>query len=413
GRARDRMQFTVCVQLLVMVASASVARATNVSGVDLSTLTRVEANGGTFSDASGTRDLVELVAEAGVDVVRLRIWVAPGTGFNDLPDVLAMARRIDDAGMSLLLDFHYSDSWADPGQQTKPAAWETLTFTELVGAVYAHTHDVVAALAGQGTPPAFVQIGNEITNGMLWEDGRVEGDSNWGNLASLIQAGVLGARDGSPDAHPQIVLHIDRGGDNSASRWFFDHIQAQGVQYDIIGLSYYPWWHGDMAALRDNLADLGPRYGKPILLVETAYPFTLGWNDTTNNIVGEPLFTPTDFPATPEGQAGFLRALRAEVAASPTGVGVCVWEPGWITTPSEGSPWENLAFFDFGGRVLPALESLGSPVNSDVDDSGAVDVDDLYRFEASPVDVDADGDVDADDRTALLDWLRRGEHRVR
>ncbi|MBU1676132.1 arabinogalactan endo-1,4-beta-galactosidase, partial [bacterium] len=334
-------------------------------GADISFLPQIEDNGGAYTDGGEPDDLFAILAGHGVNTIRLRLWHTPTEGYCDLDDTLAMARRAHAAGLDLLLDFHYSDTWADPGRQDKPDAWAALPFATLVDSVRVRTRDVLLALRAQGTPPALVQLGNEITPGMLWDDGRVGGafdtPEQWAQLAQLLGA----ARDGVSDAFtpapgPEIMIHSDRGGDNGGCRWFFGNLLAQGFDFEIIGLSYYPWWHGTLADLEFNLDDLAVRYGKDIVLAEVAYPWTLGWFDDTHNPVGLPEHLLPGYPDTPAGQRAFMETIFALVADAPDGRGrgVFYWAPEWITTPTFGSAWENLALFDETGEVLPALEAF-------------------------------------------------------
>ena len=173
--------------------------------------------------------------------------------------MLALAQRAHQAGLKILIDFHYSDEWADPDTQIKPVAWESLTYTELQQAVHDYTYQVVQDLIQQGTPPDMVQIGNEIPAGMLWPDGQVwpeeyNTDEQWAKLAELIEAGIQGVRDAGSSA--EIMIHIDKGGDNAGARGFYDRLFAQGVDFDIIGLSYYGTWHGSIETMQANLNDL-------------------------------------------------------------------------------------------------------------------------------------------------------------
>ncbi|MBY0112999.1 MAG: arabinogalactan endo-1,4-beta-galactosidase [Phycisphaerales bacterium] len=315
---------------------------------------QIEAVGGVFRSGGIAVDPIAFFASQGVNTVRLRVWNAPPAGFCDADDTLAMARRVHAAGMKLIVDFHYSDSWADPGQQTKPAAWANLSFPQLTIAVQSFTRSTVAALVAQGTPPDIVQIGNEITAGMLWNEGRVSAwnNGNWPNLETLLNAGAGGARLGA-GVHPvRIMLHIDRGGDNPTTRQFFDRAVAFGVSFDMIGLSYYPWWHGSFASFEANIAVTAARYAKPVFVAETAYPWTLAWADNQQNFVGLPSQLLPGYPATPSGQAGFLEAIGGVMRSTPGGAGWCYWAPEYGAFPGLPSPWENLAMFDFLGAAL-------------------------------------------------------------
>ncbi|MCA9873111.1 MAG: glycosyl hydrolase 53 family protein [Anaerolineales bacterium] len=330
-------------------------------GVDASFLPQPEAAGARFYADGAAQDALAIFAAHGVNSMRLRVWVNPADGHNGTAETLALARRIHALDMALLLDLHYSDTWADPGHQTKPAAWAELDVSGLETAVYTYTFDLITALKAQGTLPHMVQIGNEISPGFLWDEGRVGGnyDGNWPQFAALLQAGIAGVQDAlEPDDQVQIMLHLDAGANNAVCRWFLDNLQAQGVAFDVLGLTYYPWWQGSLEDLAANLQDLSRRYPQEIVLVETAYPWTLDWQDDTHNLVGQTQQLLPGYPATPAGQAAFLRDLLALVQAAPQGRGVYYWAPEAVAAPGFGSFWENVALFDFNGRALPALSVL-------------------------------------------------------
>lgn len=331
-------------------------------GVDASFIPQLESAGVIFRDESGTpQDALAIFASRGINLIRLRVWHTPAGGWCDTPQTLAMARRAKAAGMHIMLCIHYSDSWADPGQQTTPAAWQGQSLLQLRASAQTYTRNLVSAFAAQGTPPAIVQIGNETTDGMLWPAGRIS-TAGFNAFATLFAACADGVRLAMPaPGTPLIMAHIDRGGDNAATRWFFDQMSSRNVAYDVIGLSYYPWWHGALAAMQTNINDVATRYGKRVMIVETAYPFTLGWNDNENNFVGLTSQLQPGFSASAGGQAAFIAAVNNAVAGVPggRGLGACYWAPEFVANPSIGSPWENLAAFDFSGRALPVLHTLG------------------------------------------------------
>jgi len=330
---------------------------------DLSVLDELEVAGAAYAGPRGPANALTLLKERGLNMVRLRLWHTPSLGHDGLQEVLAMAERVQAQDLDLMLTIHYSDTWADPSQQDKPAAWDGLPFTALRDSVRSYTQRTVQALVDQGTPPALVQVGNEITGGMLWPQGRVGGaydiPAQWRQLADLLQAGIDGVR--AADDQVAIMLHVDNGGSTETVRWFFDNIRDAGVDFDVMGLSYYPWWHGSLADLEGTLALAAERYQRPVMLVETAYPWTLDWFDNTHNIVGLPEQLLTGFPASPEGQAAFIAAVRQAVTdvADERGQGLCYWAPEHIATTGVGSPWENLALFDDTGTLLPGAAALG------------------------------------------------------
>jgi arabinogalactan endo-1,4-beta-galactosidase len=358
------MRLVLVVFLMACLPVVPTMGATNgfLKGADASFLPQVEDGGGVFLSGGEPTDLLTILHSRGINTLRLRLWHTPDDGHNGLVETLDLAERAQDAGFGILLDIHYSDTWADPSHQAKPGAWSSLSATTLGDSVRAYTRDVMTAFAHRGLAPAIVQIGNEITLGLLWDEGRVGNNfdtpDQWENLASLIQAAIEGVHDALPaEQRPGIMIHIDRGGDNATARRFFDHLLAEGVDFDLIGLSYYPWWHGSLEAFQANLNDLAIRYEKNLVVVETAYPWTLGWFDHTHNIVGLSGQLLPGYPATPEGQRAFFTKVLEIVHSIPgnRGRGVFWWAPEWISSEGFGSSWENLALFDDEGNPLPIL----------------------------------------------------------
>ncbi|WP_336205279.1 glycoside hydrolase family 53 protein [Nonomuraea sp. LPB2021202275-12-8] len=336
-----------------------------VRGADVSSLAKSEALGGVYRHADGRRgDALRILSQAGLNYIRLKVWVRPADGYNTKTQVLAVARRAKAAGLRLLVDFHYSDTWADPGKQFKPAAWAALPLDQLARAVHDHTFDVLDALRRQGTTADMVQVGNEINGGLLWPDGS---NQNWSNTALLLNAGYDAVKRVS--SRTKVVLHLANGGDNGLYRWWFDNAAAHGIRHDVIGLSYYPYWHGTLEAFQANINDVATRYGKPVAVVETGYPFTTADDDGWENLILAPEPYP-GYQATPQGQAELLRKVAEIVSAVPDdlGLGLFTWEATWTgvpgngwdpADPSTGNAWENQALFDFDDRALPAMRALG------------------------------------------------------
>ncbi len=333
-------------------------------GFDASYVSRVEERGGVYRNAAGKEaDIFQTLASYNVEMIRLRVWVDPEEGYNNKEDVLALSARAHEAGLGLVIDFHYSDTWADPENQTKPVAWANLDFDELKTAVFNHSAEVVGALIEQGTPPEIVQIGNEIIHGMLFPDGQVGASSplpshqQWTQLTALISAGIEGVQ--SIGSTAQILIHIDHGGEeNGRARWFFDNLKEQNVSFDMIGISYYPRWHGELNLLEENIRDTIERYQKPVIVMETSAMWTLGWNDHTHNAMGLEEQQHPGFAISPEGQMAFFEAV-SKTAMTAGASGVFYWGGEWIAVSSEddnGSAWENQALFDFDGYPLPAFE---------------------------------------------------------
>lgn len=340
--------------VLALAPALAGAQARFATGADVSSLPQVEAGGGSFAGG----DALAMLKAAGFDAVRLRVWHSPPDGACGPAATLAMARRARALGLRVLLDLHYSDTWADPAHQSPPAAWRGLAAPVLADSVRAWTRDLLAACTAAGAAPEWVQLGNEIDAGLLWDAGRLRGDDAARDaLAALLRAAALGAREGAPGV--KRIVHFSRGGDPAACRAFFGALVSRKVPFEVAGLSYYPWWHGSPERLRDALDATAARTGREVMLVETAYPWTLRWFDATPNIVGEPSQASAG-PATPAGQAAFARAVRAAVRGVPNGrgTGVWWWEPAWIAAPRAGSPWENCALFDSAGAPLPALRAF-------------------------------------------------------
>ncbi len=334
-------------------------------GVDVSTLKKSEDKGGVYKNPAGTTgDALSILHSAGADYVRLKVWVNPADGYNTKTQVLAMAKRAKALGMKVLIDFHYSDSWADPGKQTKPAAWSGYTIAQLKTAVYNHTYDVLNALKAQGTTADMVQIGNEINGGMLWSEGST---ANWTNLSALLTQGANAAK--AVSSSTKVALHLAKGGDDAGARTFFDNAVSYGVPFDAIGLSYYGYWHGPLSDLQTTLDDVAARYNKQVFVAETAYPFTLANDDGLENNVATASQLVAGYDATQAGQAANFRDVLNVVEAVPNGkgLGAFYWEPTWTAVtgngwdpadPTSADAWENQALFDYSDKPTSAMSWL-------------------------------------------------------
>ncbi|HSY43094.1 MAG TPA: glycosyl hydrolase 53 family protein [Candidatus Acidoferrum sp.] len=351
-------------------------------GADISTLSEVDQRGGVYMDGNQPGDALAIFMKHGWNCFRLRIWVNPRNGVNGLAYTVKLAQRIKKAGGIFMLDFHYSDWWADPQKQNKPAAWTNLDFDALVDQTQTYTSDVIKTLKDAGATPDFVQVGNEITGGMLWPDGQVKvplskvkvfsGDvmvmkppepyddaKQWNHLIRLIKAGVARVRSATtPEDHTRIIIHIDCGGDWAVTKWYFDHLTAAGVDYDIVGQSYYPNWHGTLENVRDNLRHTIQRYHKDVMIVETAYP--------ARDIHPSPAAAKyMAWPMTPEGQKNFLADLIQTVKAAH-GIGVMYWHPEATFIPGATGRWSEPdpnSLFDARGYPLPAMNVLNLQPN--------------------------------------------------
>ncbi|MBB6693227.1 glycosyl hydrolase 53 family protein [Cohnella xylanilytica] len=344
-----------------------------IKGADISTLQAIEDAGGKYYENGQEKDLLAILKDRGVNYIRLRLWNDPveADGYNDKAHVIEMAKRVKEAGLKLLLDFHYSDFWADPGKQVKPAAWSSLGYDELKKAVYDYTTEVLGELEAEGAYPDMVQVGNEINSGMLLPDGSV---SDYDKLAGLLAEGIRGVRDTTPPGQEtKVMLHLAEGGNNGVFRGFFDAMTQRNVDFDVIGFSYYPFWHGTLGQLKNNLNDIAARYGKEVVVAETSYGYTLADGDGWANSFGQAEADEAGFPATVEGQKRLVTTVMNTVAHVPDGLGLGVfyWEPAWIPVPKnakgeyqagwkskEGNAWDNQAMFDFKGNALDSLDAF-------------------------------------------------------
>jgi arabinogalactan endo-1,4-beta-galactosidase len=369
-----------------------------IAGADVSMLDEVERHGGKFSSADGTPgDALQILEDAGVNWVRLRLWHTPvfaadvveggrvvekkgtavGGGNNGLATTMRLARRAKALGLKVLLDIHYSDFWADPQTQTKPAAWTDLHGAALQAAVREYTANTLDALDAMGAAPDMVQIGNETNAGMLWPDGQtwsadkrahIGGDAAF---AALLRAGIEGVRanDAVSGRRLPVMLHLAGGTDPDLCHHMLDLFAAEHLDYDVVGLSWYPIYHGTLAQLKTNLDELAQRYHKPLVVVETAYGWTLDNGQASSHLLDAKRAEKAGYPATVAGQAQVIRDVIATVAAVPGGLGrgVFYWEPAWIPAAGagwrtgEGNNWENQALFDYSGRALPSMQALRAP----------------------------------------------------
>ena len=355
-----RLRFFILLFAVLLSVTAATAQ-DFLSGADISHLKFFEDRGKTYKTNSVTGDAVAILKNQGINCARLRLFTSnaaqaqadPYNYTNNLAYTVPLAVRVKNAGMKLLVDFHFSDTWASPGQQTKPAAWTNLTYAQLQVQVKSYCSNGMAAFGTAGAWPDYVQIGNETTSGFLWTDGEVGGaydtSTHWSQLGTLMKAAIQGVRDAAGTNAPKFIIHIDRGGDWSTTQWFFDHLNAQSVPYDIIGESYYPFWHGDFNALQNCLSNAAVRYGKPIVIAETDFPF----NNSTN-LVG--------FTATTNGQVDYLIALAQIVKGLPDarGLGIFWWAAEYQTTSGYNlSGFNQRSLFSSTGNALPAAWVLG------------------------------------------------------
>lgn len=329
--------------LIILLQSAfciQVNAAEYAIGADLSFLKQAEDRGAVFKDGGKAKPGLQIFRDHGYNWIRLRLFHTPTRLPNDLDYTIALAKEAKQLGFRFLLNYHYSDTWADPGHQTPPKAWEGKSHEELVSAVFEYTRDTFRAFQEAQATPDMVQVGNEITPGMLWPDGKLP--DHWDQFAELVQAGIRGVDAGRGDAtRPRIMIHVDKGGNKRTTKWFFDNLNSRGVEYDVIGQSFYPWWHGSLLDLRENLIFMANEYDKDIMLVEVAYC----WRPS------EYREKPGPFPESPEGQRAFLDEVHRLVLNTPNqrGIGVFWWEPA--VTGRLG----RRGFFDDEGNALPVI----------------------------------------------------------
>lgn len=403
---RSFTKVIVATLLSVTLMAASIpasAESTNSSnfirGVDVSMLNTVEKLGGVYYDGGTKKDALQILKAHGANYVRLKLWVNPydangnsyGGGGNDYKTDLVLAKKAKSLGMKVLIDFHLSDFWADPGTQVKPKAWSALSFSNLETTLYSYIKTTMNQFVADGVTPDMVQIGNEISSGILWNDGKVgNGNEDFTNLAKLLHEAIQGVRD-SKDAPAKIILHLDNGGSYSLYQWWFKSVMNTGVNLDfnIIGFTYYPMWHGTLDQLQYNMNDISKQYNKDVLIVETAYGWTTKDGDGLGSSFNSSDAATAGYPASPSGQIQFFNDLETTLLSVPNnrGLGFFYWEPEWLpvsganwgTTAGASyigdsgklsNPWDNLTLFDFTGRALNSINILNVPGNNLITNSG-------------------------------------------
>ncbi len=300
-------------------------------GADVSWVTQMEKARVKFYDAAGREtECMQLMRNLGMDAIRLRVWVNPADGWCNKADLLTKARRAHELGMRLMVDFHYSDVWADPGHQTKPAAWEGLTFDELKAAVAAHTADVLTALKASDITPEWVQVGNETGNGMIWPDGKAS--ENMAQYAALNNAGYDAVKAIFPET--PVIVHLQGGQDKELYRRLFDGLKTYGGKWDIIGMSLYPPannWESELDACIANIREVTGRYGCDVMICETGMP----WDQAAVS-------------------KAFFSALFDRTESLGNVLGIFYWEP------ESHNNWNNyrLGAFDNSGAPTEALDAF-------------------------------------------------------
>ena len=343
---------------------ASRAQTNFLAATDFSDLAFFESQGITYKDAGHAADGLQILKAHGFNCVRLRLWTSsaaqattdPYNYGNNLAYTVPLAVRVKTAGLLFSLDFHYSDTWADPGKQATPNAWTNLNLAQLTTQMRSYNSNTIATFAVAGAMPDFVQVGNEITSGMLWPLGKLTDSASWANLGQLMKAAEQGIQDACAATGakmPKIIVHIDRGADWATTEWFFDNLNAQGVPYDIIGESYYPFFHGPLANVTTCLSNAAVRYGKPVMLAETAFPWTNSVTSWTNKLYG--------FAPTVDGQVSFIAALAKVLQSVPNhlGAGIFYWGAEYqLANGVDEAGFNTTALFDAHGNLLPAADGL-------------------------------------------------------
>ena len=360
-----------------------------VKGMDLSTLLELERCGAKYYDNGEERDLLAIMKSYDVDTIRIRLWNDPwsetgesyGAGENDLKTSLEIAKRVTAAGFGVLLNFHYSDFWADPGKQIKPKAWADYGVKELEQAVYDYTLESMQTFLDAGVNITMVQVGNELSNGLLWPEGKVP---NYDNIATFVNAGIRAVR--KADAAIPVMIHLDNGGNNALYREWFDNFTKRGEDFEIIGLSYYPFWHGSLQMLNDNMNDIAERYGKDLVIAEVSMGYTMEDYRNYEKLSDEErkgyatrpaLVEKIEYPMTKQGQYDFMEDFLNRIShiKGGKGKGFFYWEPAWIPVPGSGwatpaslkymndpgpcgNEWANQALFDYDGNALPTLSLI-------------------------------------------------------
>lgn len=349
-----------------------------IKGADVSIMPELERNGTVFYDNGVAQDGLTILKNHGVNWIRVRIWNNPyyvgpegvGAGNTDEAKAIEMAKRAKALGMKVLVDFHYSDFWVDPGQQKKPDAWKNDSGDKLVQDVYDYTAKVMQNFNAQGVTPDMVQIGNELNNGMLWPDAQLTADNKNGYtmLAKLLNAGLKAVHDNDKNGQVKTMIHL-AGTDVWTYHNFFDKLITENKvnDFDIIGLSFYPFWHGTMDDLKNTMNDISARYNKDVIAVETAYGYTLNDADSEKNNFGATEEKVGGYKATVQGQATALRDVMATVSSvnDNRGLGIFYWAPDWVPNPKVGwknpdggNGWDNQTLFDTKGNALDSMDTF-------------------------------------------------------
>lgn len=338
-------------------------------GADLSYVNEMEDCGAIYTNSNGVvKDPYSIFKDAGANLVRVRLWHNPTwTNYSNYNDVKLTIQKAKANGMKVLLDFHYSDTWADPSHQQIPLAWlNQIDNTPALGdLLYNYTYDTLNTLSNDNLLPDIVQVGNEI-NAMILQDGELQWPIDWERNSFLLNKGIKAIRDISVTKNKpiEVMLHIAQP--ENAIWWFSEATQEGVTDFDWIGLSYYPIWSDyNFNTLGGALSSLINTYNKRLMIVETAYPFTLDFNDFNNNILGQNALIP-GYEATQQGQLNYLNQLKNIIKTSG-GEGLIYWEPAWVsmtTNGCQGSAWENATLFDFNNKATLGMQFYNGSINN-------------------------------------------------
>jgi arabinogalactan endo-1,4-beta-galactosidase len=352
------MKIVLLILLVMFFSGNTLQSQTFYKGADLSYVKELEGCGVQWKENNTVKDILSIFKDNGANIVRFRIWHTPTTGKNGYSDTESMISRAKAKGLKVMLDFHYSDTWADPGTQKCPAAWISVVnnYPVLSDSLYNYTKKTLQTLKNKGLMPEFVQVGNETNGGMCFSgDGTVTWPIDWDKQTLLFNAGIRAVRD--VDSNTKIILHV---ADPKNAEWWAGQLDGNNVTgYDILGVSYYPIYHStetinDFGTIITNIRTT---YQKDVMVVETGLPWTNTWDDNTNNMMNG---VPAGYGSipTPEIQAQWLTDLSNKMVATG-GAGIVYWEPDWVAShtngcPAEsgGSPWENVALFDFNNNLM-------------------------------------------------------------
>ena len=333
-----------------------------VYGGDFSIIKKMEDYGAVYKANGVAKKGLQIFKENGYTWARFRIFHTPdyvGPVCNDLNYTISLAKEAKALGFKILLDYHYSDTWADPSKQFTPAAWKNLSFQVLTDSVRIYTAKVLDAMQNAGVLPEMVQIGNEINNGMLWPQGKLwpeTGGANWQGLTTLIKAGIQGVKQSKNSSGIKIMIHAATGGNIQESNTFYSKMNEYGVEFDFIGLSYYPWWHGTFDQLEANLDYLSKAFNKDISLVETAY--------YSNNWYPEPggwILNVKPYPPTEQGQNDYLVELAKRLKNHPKVKSVFYWEPEALDIPESKIFYLGRSLFDKQGNAFKGITAWAEP----------------------------------------------------